>query len=648
MKKSNWLTVTIVFFTLLRIILMARLPIYALGNASGDDRLLVRYADSLLQGTWIQESYTSMTLVKGISFPLFLVFCKWAGIPYFVGLALLYVFSAALFVKAISPVVKVKSVLYGFYLFLLYSPVGFDTEITQRVYRMAIIVPTVLIVFACFFGLWFRRKLTIKRTFPWAVGAGISLSFFWYICENSVWIMPFVVAATASMVIHSIIYYREQLWHRIMFFLIPLCIMLILSTVYSTINYAHYGTFLINDRTQGSFAEFSGNILKIDSLTEEKETTTWVYKEALDTFGDISPDFRALKDEMYKYDTWLRNGEIMGDLYQWALRKAASDLGYYKSSTKAEELFRKLNNELEQAFEEGKLSKKEAIYFTSQAKGIEYKEIPDLLKEMVTNTITLLSYEYLEMDSYPEAWGTDEQIRLMETVTNTLAVYPPTYEYRVRGTLQAKSESDVLELYLVDNETQEEIAPININQNAFFASCASFEGAEYTLNLYVNGAFSTNLSAEDVIDNAVYSYKAYERIVENLDNIVGYLGSVEKVSNFIIKLYQKIAVIIALLAGIMFAVFVVGTVKELRMKEYELWNSFFPVLGLGATLLILIFGITLFTGWLTVLDGNNIRVKFYAAGAFPMIQILQFFSLYFGGKCLVKFFRRLRTQTKQV
>lgn len=642
MKKKNILMCAVVLFTILRILLMAQLPIWAIGDAGGDDMLLVRYADSIVKGTWIMEGYSSSTLVKGISYPIFLAFCQCLGLPYFIGLAILYVFSAGIFCKAISPVVAEKGALCGLYVFLLYSPAGFDSDVTQRVYRMAIIVPQVTIVFACFFGMWFRKNQDIKKQIPWAIGAGSSLAFFWYIREDSIWMLPFIITGTALLIIHAFMYYRRQIVKRILIFVLPMCILLVSSVGYSVMNYIHYDTFLINDRTQGAFAELCGNLLKIDPGIEENVPTAWVYREALDSFAELSPDFKELRDKMYTYETWFLNGEFKGDLYQWAVRKAASDLGYYRNSDQAEQFFRQLNDELKQAFEDGRLAKKEALYLSSQSKGIELKEIPELLEDAFKNTISLLSYEYLEMDVYREASGNDRQIRLMETITNSLAVYPSTYEYRVRGTLQTKNDSDVLELYLVDNETQEEITPIEIKYGTFFANHQTAEKKEYSINVYVNGVLESNLAAEDVVDNSVYSYEAYGRIVENVDYTVEYARNTEEISNHIVGIYRKTAVPVAVLAGIFFLVFAGVTFKELRMKKYELWNSFIPVLGLFATCLVLILGNTLFTGWLTALDGRNSRFVFYAIGAVPMIQIFEFMCLYFGVKQIVELARKRR------
>lgn len=644
-NKDRYMMAVAAILTIFRILLMARLPIWPL-SSSGDDMLLVRYADSLIKGTWILENYNSSTLVKGISYSLFLAAGKFLGIPYFIGLALLYVGAAALFMLAIRPVVKKRPALYAGYLFLIYSPAGFDSDIIQRVYRMAIIPPAVVMVFALFLGLWYRKNWPVKKMLPWGVGAGAAISFFWYIREDSIWMLPFVSMAIALLVIHSFLYHRKHIWKRIVLFFLPLCIFIVSSTAYSVMNYIHYGTFLINDRTQGAFAKLSGNLLKIDPEIDENIPTAWIYKKALDEFAEISPQFRVIKDKMYEVDSWLVNGEFKGDMYQWAIRGAALDLGYYSDSQAVDQLYTQLNSELEQAFKEGKLSKKDAVYFSSQSKGIEYEELPALLRDCISNTYSLLTYEYMSMEVEKfriNVMENEKQIRLMEAVTNSLAVHLPTYEYRVRGTIKAKNKDDILQLYMVDNELGEEIVEVEIAGGTFFANCFDYgrdNSNSYSLNLYVNGLFEDNLAAEDVIDNSVYSFEAFDSMVRHLDYAQEYVENTQRVSNFIIEIYRKTAVPLIVLASIAFCILAANTLKEMKEKRYEYWNVFLPVLGMTGTLFILIFGTTLFTQWLTALDGGNRRFVFYAVGAIPMIQILEYLSLYFGGKCIWCFIRK--------
>ena len=181
--------------TLLRILLAIKTPLYGLGTMMHDDFLLVNYADSLQNAEWLGTEYSNLTLAKGISFSIFLYLCNLLFIPYPLGLVLLWVLAAITFMAAVRAVVKNRAALLLIYLFLLYSPATFASSYSQRIYRMAVVPAAVVFVAACLIGLFFRRDERICVQVRWALGAGISLSFFWYIREDSVWLLPFVLGA---------------------------------------------------------------------------------------------------------------------------------------------------------------------------------------------------------------------------------------------------------------------------------------------------------------------------------------------------------------------------------------------------------------------------------------------------------------------
>lgn len=188
-NTRNLFIILLVFLSVLRIILANKIPLRFRCNEVYDDQLLFDYARHLLTGEWLGD-YNNLTLVKGISYPLFLCLCNLLSLPYTTGLALLNTGSAVLFSRSIAPKMKNRYAQGILYLFLIYSPAGFSAYISQRAYRMAIVPYVVLIVLGCMIGMYFRRNEPLCRWIPWSLGAGISLAFFWYIREDSIWILP--------------------------------------------------------------------------------------------------------------------------------------------------------------------------------------------------------------------------------------------------------------------------------------------------------------------------------------------------------------------------------------------------------------------------------------------------------------------------
>ena len=81
-SKSNIILLIILgIFTLYRIFLAGKIPLYAQGGADLDDYLLVKYATKMINFKWL-GAFNSLTLVKGTSFSLFLMIGYYLNIPY--------------------------------------------------------------------------------------------------------------------------------------------------------------------------------------------------------------------------------------------------------------------------------------------------------------------------------------------------------------------------------------------------------------------------------------------------------------------------------------------------------------------------------------------------------------------------------------
>lgn len=116
MKKTKisdyiWLLIA-VGAAILRIGMMMRTPIYALANYKHDDLLLVTLAQHLQEGEWLGP-YNNLTLVKGISFPVFLALCNRFCIPYLFGMGLFYTGAVILFVTAVREQISNRWVQLG-------------------------------------------------------------------------------------------------------------------------------------------------------------------------------------------------------------------------------------------------------------------------------------------------------------------------------------------------------------------------------------------------------------------------------------------------------------------------------------------------------------------------------------------------------
>ena len=110
MKNKITTTIIIVLLILLKIYLISVQPIKYIPENKYDDALMLKQANSILQGKWLGE-YNSLTLVKGPITPIFIAILNKLHIPFLIGQGLLYDVSC-LFVYTFSKTIKNKKFLY--------------------------------------------------------------------------------------------------------------------------------------------------------------------------------------------------------------------------------------------------------------------------------------------------------------------------------------------------------------------------------------------------------------------------------------------------------------------------------------------------------------------------------------------------------
>ncbi len=629
--------------TLFRIMLMSKLPLWALGNAGGDDALMVRYTELIYTFNWLKPmTYTSSSLVKGMSFPFFVSLCNWLSIPYMLGLALFYVFSSAITIFAVKPIIKNKNILLLLYLFLLYSPAGFTLNVVQRFYRQSVIFPTVLTIFASLLAIWIRKNDGIKSIFPWSMLLSIMLIFFWYIREDSIWVLPFLFVSIAFLIVHSFMYYKTTIYiliKRILLFALPLIMLISSNLTISKLNYYHYGTKYINDRTQGNFAKFCSNIMIIDSETEENNPVVWVYKAALDKFAAVSPVFNEMEKMMYTYDAYLKDGEFKGDLYHWAIRKAANDIGYYKNAYETEAFFEELNNELLQAFDDGRIKKNDKIFISNQAKGIRLNEIPKYIILSIKNGFSLICYNNMRADITHPSTGTDEQIRKIEAMTGSIATRADKYNYDITGTVKVNNENDNIDMYLYNNNEGQIVDKIKLEKkNGEYIYNNRYthnnKNDSFALQIYVNDKLFATVN-DNSFENNVLSCTRKENTTITQDISKKFTIVPVSISNSISNVYSFMSIPLFVLSIIGFIALLFASIKGIKTHNYKMWNIFIYVVGIILTIILLIIANSIFNEFLIYVDnGSNNRFIFYTVSAVPLIQMAQFFSIYFGMKCI--------------
>ena len=160
LKKINKKDVILLIISIIAIVIFFALisvqPLNAKVGAIYDDNLMIYLADNIIQGKWLGE-YSNMTLIKGVFTPIFIAMLYFLKIPFLTGQMIFYLLAIICFVLIIKRIVKNKYILLVMFLYLLYNPIMYSTELC-RVYRDGIYTSLIIFLISSIIGIFLERK----------------------------------------------------------------------------------------------------------------------------------------------------------------------------------------------------------------------------------------------------------------------------------------------------------------------------------------------------------------------------------------------------------------------------------------------------------------------------------------------------------
>lgn len=359
MKNKITTTIIIILLILLKIYLISVQPIKYIPENKYDDALMLKQANSILQGKWLGE-YNSLTLVKGPITPIFIAILNKLHIPFLIGQELLYDVSCLFVIYTFSKTIKNKKILYIIFAILLFNPVTFSTEIC-RVYRDGIYTSLTMLLIGFSYSIFLNRENSPKKQIKYFIGLGITLSALYLCREESIWILPFVIISTITTIIFIIKDKKiENKKILIGMYVIPIAIFIINNLTICTVNYKNYGVFELNQYWSKEFKEAYGAITRV--IPNEIYSKVPVSQETIKRICEISPKFKEIEEYLTgeEADKWSKCGdgkigEIQGGWIHWAIIKGVDAKGYYKDAKTANQYYKELANEINNAIDEGKI-----------------------------------------------------------------------------------------------------------------------------------------------------------------------------------------------------------------------------------------------------------------------------------------------------
>lgn len=611
MKYLLWLYVVIV--VILRIELVKHLPIIALSDADYDDNMMVNMAYSLLDGKWL-GSYNYLILQKGMIFPLMLAFFYKLGISYITGVTILYIIGCFIFVYSLKDLFKNSKYLYIIFTFLIFNPIMFDSQVIQRVYRNSITQAQVMIIMGCLIAIYSRLKSNRLNILPWSILAGLTILSFFNTREDAIWLMPFIIVVTIINLIIVLKLIKNKIIN-IIIIMLPLMFLFVGNNIISLINYNNYGVYLRTEPIGSYFKEAKSSIYSvtckedIEYVSVPREKWNRLYAVS-PTLLDMKPYIESSLDTWSKYDRNKYDNEVEDGWFTWSFRSAVNSYGGYKNAQFANQLYKKIHEEIEVAIDTGILERKPTMPIKSMSpwRGGYTKKI---IKEIWNVVLFTIDYDNVRAATGVSTQNRTGGILSFENITKNNAIYP----VQVNGWFIYHKEKDV-QLKIIDKDLNI-IEDINIEKSddlyEYFkkqgeiyenAKSARFSFTSKTLasdGLYFLAAYDTdgNLIKNIPLDGSV-TYDSNDIYTFNFDNVtnkvnkVNYLKSaykcIEKL-NIIISLYQVTGTLLILIGITVYIYISFLLFKQIKVKNYSNLSIWLILTALIASYFVLLFGV---------------------------------------------------------
>lgn len=351
-----------------------------------DDQLLIRYA--YLPSHFFEPNIDS--LLKTMSYPLFLSFVKVSGLSYTFVLSCVWC-CTALYFGSVFYRISDKNKIIGWvsFAYILFFPTAFELWQGTRLYRNAIIAPFVIMLFSYLLIITWKN---IKSKISYldiiiSIIFGVLFSFTYYIKEDGLWILACLLfAILVNTIIEIIKFVKNRRGKRFTMILltiwIPIFVFIGITGIYKCVNNYYFGVSEVETRNGGNLGEFVSLIYKIEST--DRNNVVWAPKDAVDKAWNASPTLQKMPDlyESITHTPWysqdIEKHPIQRDFLTWVLRTALNDTGRWTNEREVDALFNKVNEEIKDAFDKGELQKDSRIQLLSSAGGKSIQEILNL------------------------------------------------------------------------------------------------------------------------------------------------------------------------------------------------------------------------------------------------------------------------------
>ena len=535
--RKKAMILALILLVAVKQLMVIGLPLYVIGDAGYDDRLMVEMAQHIASGQWLGP-YSDMTLVKGWFFPLFLaVISRVPGLTFLTAFTLCYSLSCVILSIALYPAIKNRALVVLLAAFLIFNPMSTSWAVAQRLYRNGVTLFEVNLILAGYFGLFLRLKTPGAKRFIWALFAAAGLASLWNTREDAMWVLPFVVVV--SVVLLDLTFrkekeedgeekrYAKKSPNRVLlviWILLPVLVLGGVNTGVSMLNEKMYGIRTVNELSGSHFADAMKAIYAV-KVEEEALPHVSVSRKKRDVLYQISPSLAGMKGELEEslaiaeeVDDNPGDGETEDGWFFWGFRMAAMKAGLHESAQTADAFYAKVAEEIHAAADAGQVELQPVMPSALMSPWRdEYAQmLPEKMQDALVYMIQLIESESWALESTSEMpW----RVYDAEKLTGDKALYDQGTNGYLSGWYLdlGRADSDAISLRIYQGE--EDIGRAALHE-------ASDINALYGAEVYA-GRFEAVFPAEPGTSKTRYSLVIVDKQGKGIAKVpISYTGRV--------------------------------------------------------------------------------------------------------------------------
>jgi hypothetical protein len=315
------------------------------------------------RGYWFGSGYNVVTFVHLPVYPLWIATVYFTGMPLRIVSELLFSGAGFVFAMVLTRAGVQKCVAIVCYSMIIFHPASF--QLFNYTLADTIYAPILLLALACLILMWINRES--RHLVKYALLTGFFFGALWHVRKENVLLL--VILGMFTLAIIYVLWrerrtLKEVIWYVGLAVLIPAGIMLSVSALIQTANWAKFGLYVSSDMNASGYTAAYRALLRIKP--DRSIRFVPVPKNVRQKAYAVSPAFRELApyfEGEFGYAAasetrkWMGiSDEIAAGWFYWALRQAAALAGHHRTAKEANAYYQRIADEINAAIDNGQLS----------------------------------------------------------------------------------------------------------------------------------------------------------------------------------------------------------------------------------------------------------------------------------------------------